>query len=463
GYTPEVIAKYMLGYAPAGWDSLANHARNKGLDLGIFIRAGLLKEGRESGRPYDAFRHRLMFPIRNLSGRVIAFGGRRLSEEGEEASEAKYINSPETAIYQKGRELFGLWEARTAIRKSGRAILVEGYTDLITLASAGVQNIVASLGTSLTSEQVRLLSRFTSEVFVVYDGDVAGRNAARRAVDAILIEGLAPRIVPLPEGCDPDSFVRAEGAEAFWAQVNNALGPVEFQLQLSRSETGKTTAAARVAAVKSLLSTARLITKPVEREVFLQEISEKTGVGLDALRQELPRQAARTQSVRETAKASPFRLSGAALELVRLLVRCPDLRPLILSEFDPKEVEDDLLRPLVEKIDELSLIETEESQEVLFDYFPENPLRDFIAQCLTEPPPHADEHRAQAIWRQTAEDCLRKLKMDKVQQEIRLAREQLEEATAQGQDTRDILARIQKLRRQEMELKGTGKKAGPAK
>ncbi|MFH1010359.1 MAG: CHC2 zinc finger domain-containing protein, partial [bacterium] len=109
GYTPEVISKYMIGYAPAGWDALASHARTKGLDLGIFIRAGLLKEGRESGRPYDAFRHRLMFPIRNLSGRVIAFGGRRLSEEGDEANEAKYINSSETAIYQKGRELFGLW------------------------------------------------------------------------------------------------------------------------------------------------------------------------------------------------------------------------------------------------------------------------------------------------------------------------------------------------------------------
>ncbi|MFH1011039.1 MAG: toprim domain-containing protein, partial [bacterium] len=423
------------------------------------LQAGLLKEGKERNRPYDAFRHRIMFPIRNLSGRVIAFGGRRLRED----EPAKYINSPETAVYRKGRELFGLWEARNAIRKSGRAILVEGYTDLITLASAGVENVVASLGTSLTSEQVKLLSRFTSEIFVVYDGDVAGRNAARRAVDAVLTEGLAPRIVPLPEGYDPDSFVRAEGVEALWAHVNGALGPVEFQLQLSRSETGKATAAARIAAVKSLLGTARLIMKPVEREIFLQEISEKTGVALDALRQELPRQAARAKSVREAAKPTPFRLSGAALELVRLLVRCPDLRPRILSEFDPKEVEDDLLRPLVEKIEELSLIETEESQEVLFDYFPENPLRDFIAQCLTAPPPDADLHREQAIWRQTAEDCLRKLKMDKVQQEIQAAKEQLEDATAHGRETRDILARIQQLRRQEMDLKDAGKKAVAAK
>jgi DNA primase len=134
GYGSEVIARYMIGYAPAGWDALASHARAKGLELGILVRAGLLKEGRESGRPYDAFRHRLMFPIHNLSGRVVAFGGRRLAEEADDAMNAKYINSSETAIYQKGRELFGLWEARNAIRKRGCAILVEGYTDLITLA-----------------------------------------------------------------------------------------------------------------------------------------------------------------------------------------------------------------------------------------------------------------------------------------------------------------------------------------
>jgi DNA primase len=463
GYTPEVITKYMIGYAPAGWDALATHARLKGFDLGIFVRAGLLKEGRESGRPYDAFRHRLMFPIRNLSGRVIAFGGRRLSEEGDEANEAKYINSPETAIYQKGRELFGLWEARNTIRKNGRAILVEGYTDLITLVAAGVQNVVASLGTSLTAEQVKLLNRFTPEIFVMYDGDAAGRNAARRAVDVILTEGLVPRVVLLPENHDPDSFVRSEGAEALWSLVNSALGPVEFQMQLSQGTSGKATAATRMAAIRSLLETARLIKKPVAREIFLGEISEKTGVALDALRQELPRQVAQAKSARETARSSPFKLSGAALELVRLLIRCPDLRPRILSEFDPKGVEDDVLRPLVEKIEELSLIETEEPQEVLFDYFPENPLRDFIAQCLTEPPPNPDVHLARAIWRQTAEDCLLRLKLGKLQTEIRGETERLTEAKNRGDDMQEILGRIQLLRRQEMELKEGGKKTSATK
>jgi DNA primase len=457
GYDSEVITRYMIGYAPSGWDALASHARDQGYDLGILVRAGLLKEGRESGRPYDAFRHRLMFPIRNLSGRVVAFGGRRLSEESDEPGGAKYINSPETAVYQKGKVLFSLWESRNAIRKSGRAILVEGYTDLITLAAAGVENAVASLGTSLTSDQAKLLSRFASEVFVVYDGDVAGQNAARRAIDVLLSGGLSPRVALLPEGQDPDSFVRSDGAEALWSRINDALGPVEFQMHLARKKGEIITAAARVAAVKSLLNTARQISKSVEREVFLQEISVKTGVGLDALRRELPRRDVSAKPAQETPASGSFKVRGAALELVKLLVRCPDLRPRILSEFDPQEIEDDALRPLTLKLEELSLAETEEPPEMLLNYFPENPLRDFITQCLMEPPPNEDPHRAQAILEQLAEDCVRRLKLEKLQAEIHAEKDRLTQAIAHGEPTKEILANIQNLRREEQAIK-RGKK-----
>jgi DNA primase len=461
GYGSEVITRYMIGYAPAGWDALASHARSKGFELGILVRAGLLKEGRESGRPYDAFRHRLMFPIRNLSGRIVAFGGRRLSEEDDEGTSAKYINSSETAIYQKGKELFGLWEARNAIRKNGRSILVEGYTDLITLAAAGVENAVASLGTSLTPEQARLLNRFAPEAVILYDGDIAGQNAARRAIDIFMTEGLSPRVALLPEDQDPDSFVRTEGVEAMWARVNRALGPVEFQLWRAQNETGKVTTSARIAAIKSLLATARLITKPVEREVFLQEISTKTGVAADALRQELPRATVPIKAALEERQS--FKTRGAALELVKLLVRCPHLRPLILGGLDPQYIEDEPLRTLVQKLEELSLIEANEPQEALLDYFPENPLRDFIAECLTEPPPHSERHRAMAIWRQTAEDCLHRLKLENLKAEIQSENQRLAEAKTHGGATQEILSRIQELRREEKALKETGKKPEKAK
>ena len=228
-------------------------------------------------------------------------------------------------------------------------------------------------------------------------------------------------------------------------------------MQLAQKKGETITAAARVAAVKSLLSTARQIPKPMEREVFLQEISVKTGVGLDALRRELPRRAVSSKPAQETPASGPFKIRGAALELVKLLVRCPDLRPRILSEFDPQEIEDEALRPLTLRLEELSLAETEDPPEALLNCFPENPLRDFITQCLMEPPPHEDPHRAQAILEQLAEDCVRRLKLEKLQVEIRSEKDRLTQAIARGEPTKEILANIQSLRREEQAMK-KGKK-----
>jgi hypothetical protein len=228
-------------------------------------------------------------------------------------------------------------------------------------------------------------------------------------------------------------------------------------MHLAKKKGETISAAARVAAVKSLLSTARLIPKPVEREVFLQEISVKTGVGLDALRRELPRRDISSKPAQETPVFGPFKIGVAELQLVKLLVRCPDLRPRILSEFDPQEIEDEALRPLTLKLEELSLAEAEEPPEMLLNYFPENPLRDFITQCLMEPAPHEDPHRAQAILEQLAEDCVRRLKLDRLQTEIRAEKDRLTQAVARGEPTKDILTNIQNLRREEQAMK-KGKK-----
>ncbi len=455
GYSSEIIQRYKIGYAPDSWEAFISHARSKGFETGIFVRAGLLKEGRETGKPYDAFRNRLMFPIRNLSGRVVAFGGRTLSED---ADTAKYINSPETAIYHKGKVLFGLWEARNAIRKNSRALLVEGYTDLITPAATGVENIVASLGTALTSEQARLLRRFAPEVVILYDGDNAGRSAARRAVDVLLTEGLSALVVVLPEGKDPDSFVRSEGVEALWEHVNNALSSVKFQMLLARGKSDTLSAANRTAAIRALLETARLITKPVEQEIFLQDISVETGVALDALRKALPRRTTPSKSRKTTTDAPQgFQITAAQFELVKLLVRAPDLRSRIFGDFDLNDIEDETLRPLAEKIEELSLMETEESIEKLLDYFPDNPLRDFITKCLTEPPPDSDPQKTQAIFTQLTEDCLRRIKLDKVKTQIRSEIEKLTAAQKQNEPTEEFLTNIQNLRREEKRVKDRGK------
>jgi DNA primase len=227
GIDGETAARFRLGFAPAGWRNLLgalgtdNTSRQALEELGLAVN--------RNGAVYDRFRERLMFPIRDRRGRAIAFGGRVLGD-----GEPKYLNSPEGPLFHKGRELYGLYEARQALRKHERALVVEGYMDVIALAQAGVGNAVAPLGTALTADQLKLLLRTVPEVVLAFDGDSAGREAAWRSLETALPEmgrGRSVRFLFLPEGEDPDSVVRAEGAEAFRARIDESAPLFEFLVQ----------------------------------------------------------------------------------------------------------------------------------------------------------------------------------------------------------------------------------------
>lgn len=221
------IKRFGIGFAPEGWNNFGEAARKKGFKENVIEASGLLKRG-ERGSVYDFFRNRLMFPIREVSGQVVAFGGRDLGD-----GPAKYINSPETALYKKSHVLYGLHEARDAMRKSRQALLVEGYFDALRLFDAGIDNVVASCGTALTPEQARLIERYAREVVIVYDGDQAGINAAMKATGMLVATGLRVRAVCLPEGQDPDDFVLAHGAAAFLDAIENAPDFVSYYAQMS--------------------------------------------------------------------------------------------------------------------------------------------------------------------------------------------------------------------------------------
>ena len=200
----ETQKTFRLGYAPDSWEALSSYVRQKGATQQQIERSGLVVKKEEGTGSYDRFRGRLMFPVLDVQGRPIAFGGRTLKpDEG-----AKYINSPETAAYIKGRNLFGLNLTRDDIRRQGFAILVEGFLDLIVPYQFGVHNVVASLGTALTSEQAKLLSRFARKVVVNYDGDRAGVQAARKSIEILLAEDLEVKVLVLPDNADPDEFIR---------------------------------------------------------------------------------------------------------------------------------------------------------------------------------------------------------------------------------------------------------------
>ena len=194
---PISVISFQVGFAPSGWDNLYKAAKEEGHKVEALVEAGLVKQSGE--KTFDMFRERVMFPIHNITGRVIAFGGRTLKKD----KGPKYLNSPETAVYHKSKILYGIYQAKKSIAKESNCYLVEGYTDVLSLVQSGIENVVASSGTALTVDQVRLIGRFSNKVTVLFDGDPAGIKAAMRGIDIILEQGLDVKVVAFPEGEDP--------------------------------------------------------------------------------------------------------------------------------------------------------------------------------------------------------------------------------------------------------------------
>lgn len=228
GEAREVLKAFHLGYAPAGWDGLTSHLRTAGMDLRAAETVGLIAPRKQGGGHYDRFRNRLMFAVLDLQGRIIAFSGRALpSAEPEEDPPAKYINSPESPIYRKRQAVFGLYQARSSLRSGRAALLVEGNFDVVSLHARGVSEAVAPLGTALTLEQSKNIRRFTGHVIVCFDGDRAGRDATAKARGPLVEAGLTARVARLPEGTDPDDFVRARGEESLRQLLGAARGMLD--------------------------------------------------------------------------------------------------------------------------------------------------------------------------------------------------------------------------------------------
>ena len=280
GLQEKTLEFFQVGYAPAA-SALLNYASKKGFSENILLRAGLVLKG-EDGRLRDRFRHRILFPIANVKGRVLGFGGRILDQ-----GEPKYLNSPETEIYTKGRELYGLVHSGKTIREKDVAVLVEGYLDLITLFQAGVQCVVATLGTSLTRDQARLLKRYTHTIIVVFDPDQAGEAASLRGLDIFLEEDFLVKIATLPEGMDPDDFVRQNGPEAFWKETEAAKPLIPYRLGRLAAKGTLKSPEGKARACKEILPSVAKIGNAVLRSEYIRELSEKLSVREDDLLSEL--------------------------------------------------------------------------------------------------------------------------------------------------------------------------------
>ncbi|PYS95492.1 MAG: DNA primase [Acidobacteria bacterium] len=338
GITRETADRFQIGYAPEGWSGLKGHLA-KSVPEDQAVLAGLLAKKEETGRTYDRFRERVIFPILNLAAETIGFGGRVIGE-----GEPKYLNSPETAAFSKGENLYGILFAREAMRKEGHAVLVEGYMDVIALHQAGVEQAVGTLGTGFTAGHVRLLKRYTDRVVVNFDPDAAGRAATRRSLEVLLENGFEVQVVALPPGKDPDLYVREHGVEGYRERLKAAAPCIEY---LAREAAGRIDLAApkgKVEALDAVLPFLAQIDNPVRRAGWVENLATVFGIEDRLVLQSLQ------DAVRQRRKALGAAGAAAAVAGGARLVSEAEAR-LLRSVMDSEIVRETLLGELVEDED----------------------------------------------------------------------------------------------------------------
>ncbi|HEY6246633.1 MAG TPA: DNA primase [Pyrinomonadaceae bacterium] len=375
--TDETRQTFRLGYSPDSWEGLLTYLRHKGATQFQIERSGLVVK-RDEGGVYDRFRGRLMFPVFDVQARPIAFGARTLKNE-----DAKYINSPETAAYVKGRNLFGLNLTRDEIRRAGFAILVEGYLDLMVPYQFGIRNIAASLGTALTSDQAKLLSRFARKVVVNYDGDRAGVQAAKKSIEILLAEDIEVKVLVLPENADPDEFIRKFGEAEYHQRRAKAQPHIQFVIENALRDRSLHRPAEKAEAVEEVLPYIRAVNNRIQKREYFDLAMNQLQINDVALRRELWYSLRASTHVAGSAGEKILRRTGvkptvAEQQLLAALLANPDLRQEKLSSLQKADYEELATATIFNALIELD----GENIEPTFEHLTEKTEGDAAAQQL---------------------------------------------------------------------------------
>ena len=403
GLTSDTAKKLHLGYAPASWEALVSALERDHRSLEDAFGVGLLSKKTKGGY-CDLFRSRLLFPIQNPKGETVGFGGRLLGD-----GTPKYLNSPQTILFDKSKLLFGLFEAQNAVREKNHVVVVEGYFDQVTVFENGFENCVATLGTSLTQEHAKLLKKYTDEVIVVFDGDSAGKKASVRSIKPLLTQGLNARVAILPSGFDPDTLVRAQGIQFFSNLVDQSAPILQFFIQ--EFYVKETDVTKKALAIEELADLVRAPSNPYLREAILEEVSRLTGVDKSILKKER-KQIARPlpfQNGVEKKLTSVKTLKQAIfpeeLMLLRLAVEVPEVREKMLEgellSYFCTEGLTDSARRWIEKVQALG--EQNVSVSAYVDAWEDLETRPLLAKVFI------DSFDYQNVWENVLGDCLKKL------------------------------------------------------
>ncbi len=437
---PETSKEFIFGFAPEGWDGLVNFLADNKVPLNIAEKVGLIVKRKNADGYYDRFRNRLMFPICNVEGKVIGFGGRRVNEEDE----PKYINSPESDIYQKRKSFYGINKSKDYIRHEGRAILVEGYTDFLSLYSLGIKNVAATLGTSLTREHVGVLKRYTDNVVVMFDSDESGRKAAVRSLDALLEEGLLPHVAPLPAGKDPDSYISEEGPEKFAQLIEDSVSWVEFFIEMSidRYKKGRITLNRMVRDIVELLEKLR---DPVEKSLRIKKTAEMLGIKESEIYSMVKSGRGHNKMA---AVATKTQYPRTEKQLLTVLVKFPDLHVQLHNEDWSELISNDDIKSIMQAI----IDEEVKDPSSLLIHFDGKVAHEIISEALLSSPVIPDEDTAAKIF----QGCIDKLKLSKIDEKLKTLRIEIDEAIKRKDDEleKKLLKEYQQYKELSMQNKG---------
>lgn len=435
GIDKKTVGTFSIGYAPDMWDGLIKYAKSKGFDLKILEEAHLLQRSDKSGDLFDFFRGRLIFPIHAISGKILGFGGRASKEE----QQPKYLNSPESPIYQKRTVLYGLYHAKDNIEKKRAAILVEGYTDLVSLYQGGFENVAAVSGTAFTLEQARLLSRFAEEVFVLFDSDQAGSSAALRSVEHLFAAGLEVKLIALPAGEDPDSLIRGRGAEALEELLAGPLSFFEFKERQLGKPFRELLMREQEEFLKEMADLASQIGDLNRRSLFVENLAQHFRLREETVRGFFKRRKSPKDDKKE--KITERREESIEVEFINLLVTRKDFIPEVKKTISPEAFQEPGCREVLGSIYEASEKEGEISFQDIFESVSDQRAKDAILRSA-----HVDfgEVSPELLF----EDYLRKFKSREISARLRKLKRAVEVAEKSGDavKTNKLLRQYQKLK-----------------
>ena len=424
GVTEESRRTFRLGYAPDSWDALSNFLQNRGASKMQIERSGLVSLRDTGNGFYDKFRGRLMFPITDAQGKVVAFGGRILGE-----GEPKYLNSPETALYTKGHHLFGLSQSRETVRRQGYVILVEGYLDFLIPFQFGVKNLVASLGTALTEQQVRLLGRYSKKIIVNFDPDKAGVNATKRSLELLLTEGFKVNVLTLPDNLDPDEFIRERGAESYGRLLKNSQSFMDYIVAQAMKSHDQNSPAGKVETLNEILPYLKLVRDRVESSEQVERIADRLKLDSKVIREEFRRAVdIKADRVSDSVIVASLTMKPAEKNLLAAMLNHEAVRHRMLQQLVEEDYKQLRTSPIFKLLVDLAKQNLEPTYATLSEQIFDSALvNELLPELLIE-----DDDKSEAAYQREAEESLSSLRSSRLSEQQTVLQSEMNQAQRSG-------------------------------